>query len=335
MFGRDQRGVAALTMLIIVAASTGAAIATPVVVDAVDVNPDSPFYGLERLGERIRMASDEDQMKERWGEYTQLVARERGLEYRNILNEFTEKMQSVALGDQEAKQELVAWIQEQMPEIEQVKLRLMMELCLELRENIPATYGELENILEDLRNIEQELPAADSEAVENIRAHLALIAEQLRQIAERYENALGKAKEYFDIDNRLTDADIMWNAEVGMGRIPIQAIPAEFENKLEKFNEKLSEVQAMLEWAPENALGTRAVERLVGLAVELRNNAVAAYGENRVRLALTLICAADVHLSNAERILEHASEWELKLRENWADWKEMWENRKQNGGSEC
>jgi hypothetical protein len=186
-----------------------------------------------------------------------------------------------------------------------------------------------------LRNIEQELPAADSEAVENIRAHLALIAEQLRQIAERYENALGKAKEYFDIDNRLTDADIMWNAEVGMGRIPIQAIPAEFENKLEKFNEKLSEVQAMLEWAPENALGTRAVERLVGLAVELRNNAVAAYGENRVRLALTLICAADVHLSNAERILEHASEWELKLRENWADWKEMWENRKQNGGSEC
>ena len=324
MFGRDQRGIAVLTVAIIVAASTGVAVATPVVVDAVDVNPDSPFYGLERLGERIRMVSDEDQMKERWGEYAQLVAQGRGLEYRNILNEFTEKMQSVVPENAEAKQNVVMWMQEQMPGTGRVKLGLMKELCEKLRENTPAAYDELENILEDLKNIEQELPTADNEMMGDIWAHLVLIAEQLRQIAEQHENAPDKIREYFDIDNRLTDIDSMWNAEVGMGRG--QITPAEFENELESFNEKLSEVQAMLEGAPENAPGRTVAERLVGVAVELRDNAVAAYGENKMRSALALIRAANVHLSNAERILEHASEWEPKFRENWAGWKEMWEN---------
>jgi len=328
MFGSDQRGVAALAVALIVAASMGAAIAVPVAVDAADVDPDHPLYGLERLGERIRMVSDEDQMKERWSEYARLVDRGKGLAYRNILDEFTEKMQSVVPENAEAKQNVVMWMQEQMPGIGRVKLGLMKELCEKLRENTPAAYDELENILEDLENIEQELPTADNEMMENIRAHLVLIAEQLRQIAEQHENALDKIREYFDIDNRLTDADARENAEVGMGRG--QITPAEFENEfeneLEKFNEKLSEVQAMLEGAPENVSGTRAAERLVGVAVELRDNAVAAYGENKMRSALALIRAADVHLSNAERILEHASEWEPKFRENWAGWKEMWEN---------
>jgi hypothetical protein len=111
-----------------------------------------------------------------------------------------------------------------------------------------------------------------------------------------------------------------------MVKRPFPPTAADFENELERFNEKLSEVQAMLEGAPENASGRHAAERLVGVAIGLKDNAVAACGENEARMPLALIHAADVHLSNAERILEHASEWEPKFRENWASWKGIWEN---------
>lgn len=332
MFGRDQRGVAALTVAIIVAASTGVAIATPVVVDAVDVDPDSPFYGLERLGEQIRMVSNEDQMKERWGEYARLANRAEGLEYKHILEEFVEKMHDVAPGDAETKQEIVMWMQEQMPGIGLVKLRLMRELCLELRENLPEASDELENELSYLENLEQELLVANSGLLENIRARLELRLEHLRRIAERYENLLcERIHEYFDIDNILVDIDVTVNVEVNITIVsPIQITTTEFENELNEFNESLAEVQAMLEGTPENAPGRHAAERLVEVAIEFKDEAVDAHEEGKTRKALALIHAAQVHLRNAETILDHASEWEPEFGEEWTDWKDIWENMKEN-----
>jgi len=331
MFGRDQRGVAVLAVVIIVAASTGVAIATPVVVDAVGVDPDSPLYGLERLGERIRMVSNEDQMKERWGEYASMVSKAKGLEYKNILEEFVGKMHDVAPGDVETNQEIVKWMQEQMPGIGLVKLRLMKELCEGLRENLPEASEELENELSDLENIEQELLAENYGSLENIRARLELRLEHLRRIAERYENRLReRVHRYFDIDNILVDIDVTVNVEVDINIVrPIQITAAEFENELENFNKSLAEVQAMLEGAPENVPGRNAAERLVGLAIKLRDNAVAAYEAGENRKALVLIHTAQVHLRNAETILSHASEWEPEFRENWTDWKGIWENMRQ------
>jgi hypothetical protein len=324
----DQKGVAALTVVLIVAVSTGVGIAVPVVVDAVDVDPDSPLYGLERLGERIRMVGDEDQMKERWDEYARLVDRGKGLAHREILEEFTEKMRGVYPLDREAGQEAIMWMQGQMPRIEGVRLGLMRELCGKLQESLPATYDELGNILGDLENIEQELPTAYNEMMGNIRAHLVLIAEQLRQIAEQHENVPEKIGEYFEVENRLADASIMWDVRVGMDRGAIFT-PTEFDKELKEFIEGLSEAQAMLEGAPENAPGRMAAKRLIDLAVGLRDNAAAAYEENNARLALALILAAEVHISNAERILRHASEWEPKFGAQWSEWKEAWENMKQ------
>jgi len=331
MFGRDQSGVAVLAVVIIVAASTGVAVATPVVVDAVDVDPDSPFYGLERLGEQIRMVNNEDQMKERWSEYARMADRGKGIEYKNILEEFVGKMHDVAPENVGAKQEMVRWMQEQMPGVGLVKLRLMRELCLELRENLPEVSGELENELSDLENIEQVLLAENYSSLENIGARLELKAEHLRQIAERYENRLReRVHRYFDIDNILVDIDVTVNVEVDINIVrPIPITAAEFENELENFNTSLSEVQAMLEGTPENVPGRNAAERLVELAIKLKDNAVAAHEAGENRKALVLIHAAQVHLRNAETILNHASEWEPEFRENWTNWKELWENMKQ------
>jgi hypothetical protein len=328
MFRLDQRGIAAIAVVVIIAVSTGAAVATPVIVDVADVDPDSPLYGLERLGERIRMVSDEDQMKERWSEYVRLEDRGKGLAYRNILDEFVEKMKSVAPENAEAKQEIVAWMQDQMPGIGRVRLGLAKGLCLKVRDNIPEASEDIEDLLENL----PEGPLADNETVENLRARLMLIAEHLREIREKYENTIGEEirkeiEEYLGTDNLLVDVDVRVNVVIRIG--PPAPVMKNFDNELEELNEKLSEVQAMLEGAPENAPGKHAAKRLVDTAIELRDNAVAAYEENKVIKALALIYVADMHLRNAKRILEHASEWEPRFENEWTGWKETWENMKQ------
>jgi len=330
--GLEQRGVAAITAVIIVAASVGAGAATPVIVDAVDVDPDSPFYGIERLGERIRMISDDDQMKERWGEYQRMVAKEKGTGHKAILEEFIQKMREVVPGDVAAKQDIVRWMQEQMPGICLVQLRLQEELAERLREDLkdlPEIREEIKNEIEEIENMMEMLPDATPELQENIRAHLRLIREKFENIARRYRERVGPVNVYFDIDNLLVDVDITVNVEVNINVIRPPNWTAGFENALDEFGNLLSEVQAMLEGTPENALGRHAVERLVEVAIELRDKAITAYEENRTRNALGLIHAAKMHLLNAKIILEHASEWEPEFTGQWTQWRERWQELKQ------
>jgi len=332
MLGPEQRGIAAITAVIIVAASIGAGVATPVVVDAVDVDPDSPFYGLERLGERIRMIGDGDQMKERWGEYARLVERGKGLDRKGILEEFVEKMRDVVPGDVETRQEIVQWMQEQMPEIGMVQLRLCKELCLRLKQDLANTPEAewIENCIRECENCEQNW--ATLELREKIRARLRLIMERIENIANRYRAQIHRPMDvdmYFDIDNVLFDVDVTANVEINISVETPPDLSEAFENKLEEFNTLLAEVQIMLEGAPENAPGEHAAERLVEVAIYHKDKAVAAYGEGKTRRALALVHAAKVHLSNAKMILEHADEWEPEFATQWYTWRARWENIKQ------
>lgn len=332
MFGTEQKGVAAITAVVIIAASIGAGVATPVIVDAADVDPDSPFYGLERLGEQIRMVGGEDQMKERWGEYVSLVNRGKGLAYKSILEEFVGKMGDVVPGDVETKQEIVQWMQEQMPRINMVQLRLCKELCQQLRqelENTPEAEW-LENCIRECENFEENWDKLELRA--QIRARLRLIREIMENIANRYRAQIHKPIDvdiYFDIDNVLVDVDVTVNVEVGISAENLPDLSEAFENKLEEFDNLLVEVQIMLEGAPENAHGRHAAERLVEVAINLKDKAVAAYEEEKIRRALALIHAARIHLGNAERILEHADEWEPEFALQWYTWRNRWENIKQ------
>jgi len=331
MLGLEQRGVAAITAVIIVAASVGAGAATPVIVDAVDVDPDSPFYSLERLGERIRMIGGEDQMKERWGEYGRLVDRGKGLAYKSILEEFSEKMRDVVPGDVETKQETVRWMQEQMPGIGLVQLRLTKELYEKLGEDIPEASEEIENEIKVLEELEQELPVATPAGQENIRARLRLIMQHLQRLVQRYREGIRwPVNVYFDIDNVLVDVDTTVNVEVNINVLkPVPMTPIEFENKLEEFDAKLTEIQAMLEGIPENIPGGQAATQQIKVATKFRDKAVEANEENRIRKTISLLHTAWVHLRNAERILDHASDWEPEYGEEWTAWREGWENIKQ------
>ncbi len=321
-----QGGIAAIPILVAIVASAGGTIATPVIVDKINVNPDHPLYGLERLGERIQMVGDEDQMKERWSEYCQMVDRGKGLLYRNILEEFRKKLQKVAPGDVATKQEVVRWMQEQMPGIGLVRLNLQKELAEKLKEILPEVRAEIENEIDELENLKELLPSATPELQENIRAHLWLIREKLKNIAKCHPIQVQPVIAYFNIDNALMSVYITANVEARINPIRPPNWTTGFENTLDEFENLLVEVQAMLEGAPENAPGTHAAERLVEVAIKLRDRAVAAYEENKTRNALGLIHAAKMHLLNAKIILERASEWEPKFAKEWICWKHQWRN---------
>ncbi|MDI6642948.1 MAG: hypothetical protein QMD95_02730 [Candidatus Hodarchaeaceae archaeon] len=326
MLGNDQRGVAAITVIVILVISTGAGLATPVIVDVVDVDPDSPFYGLERLGERMRMVSTEDQMRERWGEYARLVDRAKGLEYKHILEEFVDRMQELAPGDTAAKQEIVQWMQDQMPGIGRVQLKMFKELCKGLKDELPEVSEKIDTFCYEIENCERELDIA--ELRENVQARMRLIREKIENIVRQHRARITRpVNKYFDIDNILVDVNVTVDIEVNLRPIPITA--PSFEEKLKVFNNLLAEVQAMLAGAPENAVGKHAAERLVEVATTLKDRAVSAYNEGKVRRALGLIRAAIMHIYNAKMILEHASEWEPEFREGWAHWMQDWAEVKQ------
>ncbi|MFQ6129854.1 MAG: hypothetical protein ACE5OT_03485 [Candidatus Hadarchaeaceae archaeon] len=325
----DQRGVAALTAVVVIAASTGAAVATPVIVDVADVDPDHPLYGLERLGERIRMVRDDDQMKERWGEYVRLIDRGKGVKFKKILEEFVEKMHAVAPGDTEAEREELQWMQGQIPGISRAQLRLSKELCEGLKDDLPELSEKINRICDEIENSEEWLEVA--ELRENVRARLRLIREKIENIVRRHKARIRRPVNiYFDIDNVLVDVDVTVNVEVNITLVrPIPIIAQSFEEKLSEFDNLLAEVQAMLEGAPENTHGVRAARRLVEVATKHKDRAVTAYQEGKLRRALGLIHAAIMKLRNAKLILEHASEWDSEFMGQWMQWRERWHEFKQ------
>ena len=319
----DKRGVAPITIIVIVVVSAGVTVGVPVAVDVADVDPDHPLYALERLGERIRMIGDEDQMKERWGEYARLVDRGKGLEYKEILEEFVEKMRICVPWDVAAKQEVVQWMQDQMPGIGRVHLKLCKEMLEKCKEDLPELEEELEDEIEAIEGYE-ELPTLPPELLEEIRARLHLIREKVEEHRARIREPIAV---YFVIDDVLVDVDINVNVEVHISVEKPLDLVAEFEKLLDEFLEELAEIEAKLEGAAveleirpgvfkilQETHGLYAVKRLVEVAKDHKERAEAAF---EPRKALGLIHAAKTNLKQAEEILEHALEWEEEHREIW------------------
>jgi DNA repair exonuclease SbcCD ATPase subunit len=253
----------------------------------------------------------EEQMMERWGEYQRMVAKGKGLLYRAIIEEFRDKMENVLEQmpeNVEAKQGIIRWMQQQMPGVGEVRLRLMREACERIRgelENLPEVGAAIEEMENELENYEQELPTATPGRVENIRACAHLIRERIKDIIERYRHRMRHPIiVYIDIDNIVIDIDVKICAE---NKIPKENLIAKFDEKLAMFENELTEIQGKLENLPENARIRTAVETLVNNAIKLENRAVAIKDE-KPRRALGLLNAACMLLRNAERILEHVEE---------------------------
>lgn len=100
MVRMDQRGFAVIPAILVVAAVASTAVAVPVVVDKIDVGPDSPFYALERLGEQIQGLSVSALVTERVAEYQQVAAQGQATQFSSLLADISDGLKSPS-GDEE------------------------------------------------------------------------------------------------------------------------------------------------------------------------------------------------------------------------------------------
>jgi len=330
----DKSGVAALTALVIILASAGAAVATPVAVDTIDVDPDSPFYGLERLGEQIKMVSNEAQMMERWTEYERMVDRGKALEYRAIMQEFVDKLQAIEVDNSEAKRALVEWMQEKMPGIGMVRARIAEELCEGLREKLqPGSdeYKVLENELRALQQVRERISAGQGDETE-VRAMVELRLEEARKIAERVREPTGEnIEKWLEIADALKNVEVTVDVKVTVVVHPLPPLPRRenLENLTENLEATIAELQAMLQGIPENAVTGVSAEKLLEIAENEIERAKEAYDEGKIGRAFGQVAAATKHLEIVKRLVERAQEWEETAAPQLVQWKEAWENMKQ------
>jgi hypothetical protein len=308
-----QEGIAVTAIVTIVVALAGGAVATPVIVDAVDVDPDHPLYSLERIGERIRMIGDEDQSMERWGEYQRMVAKGKGLEYQAVLEEFRDKLAHVVETlpeNVDAKREFIEWMQGQQAEINRVRVRMLKQTCEEIKaelENNPELQKLVQETLEELENYE--VGPMNAERLDNLNARLSLIRERVRnwgednRIRESVRNAVERC---LHGDNLIVDINISVNIGISMSQA-VEAVQQRIGEMLEEFENELGVLQERIDNLPENSRLSNAVETLMDRAVILENRAQEV-AEEKPRRALGLLQAATQLLRNAGRIIDQVQE---------------------------
>ncbi|TDA33410.1 MAG: hypothetical protein DSO03_00300 [Hadesarchaea archaeon] len=310
----ESRGIAPLIAVAVIVTALGASTAIPVAASVANVDPDHPLYPVKRMGERIRGLSDVEQMKLRWQEYQKMVEKGKGLQYQSILKEFVDKLNSVAPYDVKTKQEIISWMQKQMPGIGEIRLKLAEQIAEEDKE-LENEVRQIRACWERERNLE-DLSAGMLHLKERIR-------ERVREQYLRIENLLENACLKMRVQENLAP---IWQEARQRGE---EILRTKFNHLREVFENKYPEVEAMLFLASENLPGRRAAERLVGLALKEKDLALHAYDEDLLGRAVGIMTSAVMHLRNAERILEHAQEWEPQNAPQWEEWRERWEGLKE------
>jgi len=278
----EEKGIAPLVAAVALVAALGSATAVPVAASVANVDPDHPLYPLKKVGERMRGLSAEEQMKLRWAEYRRMVEKGKGLQYQSVLKEFVDKLNSVAPSDAPAKQEVVRWMQEQLPGIGEAQLKLAEQAAPQLREEVRRQLA----------------CWRENRDLELLRAWLTCLrgrlGENYRRADELFENLCTK---------------IRVQREMGLAENRLSQRLAELEGA---FAELKSRVEAALAAAPQGP-GRAAAERLYRLALEEASLALQAESRGLLGRAVGLETAAVAHLRDAERILEHGREWEEVL----------------------
>jgi tetratricopeptide (TPR) repeat protein len=324
-------GIAALSVVITVVVSISAPIGASVAVDVADVNPDHPLYGLERLGERIRMIRTEDLTYERFDEMRSMFEKGKGPEYRLVFEEFVRNWKMIPKIENKLPEDVLLWVEKHRPAITHMRLCLLKDAAEDLKEDIEETpeVEIIENVLKTLENLE---PRISPEVLEEIEAHMTLLRQKIENVIERYEEIVRpRIKVNIEIEIEVeNEIEISFEKEIFVPKIPPENFENVYESQLDEFENLYAEIQLMLPGAPEHTHGIQAVKRLVERASELKNKAVEAYAEGELMEALGLIHSASMLLRNANMIFEHATEWEIEHQADWKLWKECWENMKKS-----
>jgi len=310
----ETRGIAPLVVVVIVAAVAGGSVAAPVAVDTIDVNPDSPLYALERLGERIKRVDDVSLMKERFTEFSKMCDKGKGSQFLRIQEEtetLYDKLQNTL--PETKKVEVANWLQAQEVRMAKNKVQLLKEAALRLKEELKGTVAENEvaKVVEDLQQCSQEVATN----TEEVQARIELLKQKVENLRTPYVARVRlQTVKALEAGKKVGDFEIAVKAEVAKVKTPPTL---DFQKELSEFDTKLAEIKAKLELAPQVA-GWKAAEELVREAEEHRDKALEAAEDNKVPIGL--IYSAKVLLERAEKILDHAIDWENEHAENWTEY---------------
>jgi hypothetical protein len=317
----DIKGIAPLVIAVVVVVAASASVATPVAVDSIDVDPDSPLYALERLGERIKGVSDVSAMKERFMEFSKMCDKGKGADFQNIYNEFSSTYEKLMqkLPDAE-KAKILEWAAQQEARMVKNRIQLSKQVAIELKKSLKGTPDEavLDNIIQELNACTREVENRLAE----VKGRLELLKQKVQDIKE--------SRPGIHVD---TKVNIAATTEVSCQTKELE-IKAEAEErksvkiedllkKYQEFDSKLAEIEAKLQLAPMVA-GGKAAHRLVEEAKKHRNMSENALNENRLGAAAGLLHAAEELLERAEMILDHAVEWEKEHASQWRAYENAW-----------
>ncbi len=225
MFG--ERGIATIAVAIVVIA-TASGVSTPVIVDQVDTLPDSPFYGLERIGEGIKEAFTGGQgfdisiADERVQEFRAMLDRGKAERYAGLVDEAADRIGSaVARATDNAKFEraleavmkhttMLENLLERVPDEAKTALALAIyksargaEVLSELeagkvdKAQLKTHIQEIKNAAKELRTQIEKLPVwqavqtVEQSVVDNLLDKIAEVAHQMRSdVCERVTEIL-------------------------------------------------------------------------------------------------------------------------------------------------
>ncbi|MEM2508360.1 MAG: DUF5667 domain-containing protein [Candidatus Hadarchaeales archaeon] len=274
-----EHGFAAVAVVIVLV-SVGAGMATPVIVDSIDVNPDSPLYGLERIGERIRESfaggqqMDISLAKERTAELELMVRRQKAERYAWLADEIAERLEKATertaenvglVRAMEAVQTHTRRLEtllenENLPE--KARLAVSFALCrssavMGVLSEVQARVEARERIRERIREMREEFADLKKEAEENLRMNLPIEPALHRvhmmvatRLMARIENIIVVKPENAEnlaelIQRRLEEA--LANCTDNQLIEEVLEKLAEYREKLENIRENMPEI---LPWIP-------------------------------------------------------------------------------------
>jgi|GEM_PF-2910893 len=265
-----EHGIAA-AVLVIVLVSVGGGLATPVVVDSVDVSPDSPLYGLERVGEGIREAvaggqsMDVALAQERAMELESMVAKGKAARYHWLADEVAERLEKAGEGvrDDRGLVRAMEAVQTHVQRLENLldkenlpeRARLAVSLAVCRSSMVMGTLAEVqakvearEMIRERIREMREEFRELKKEAEENLREGLP-VELPIQQANLRVAEMLMPKVERVIIRNPENAEDL---AEILQQRLEEALANCVDNQRLENMIEKITEYWERLENIREN-----------------------------------------------------------------------------------
>ncbi|KXB09510.1 hypothetical protein AKJ46_00265 [candidate division MSBL1 archaeon SCGC-AAA833K04] len=266
MLNMSQAGVATVTIAVAVVAVAGGVVGTPVAVDQMDVQPDSPFYGLERVGEAIKEATfaggqgwEIARGRERTREFVNMADKGKASDYTDLLNDAEDRFKKAieSAGDVKGLQRAEEAINKHISRLESVREKVpdVAKPAISLAISQSARG---KSVVADVAAGKLPSKSLTSTAREEIKNQLMVVKQNIESLRNRVRENLEKATTKAEI------AKIVQNIEFGTASVLASKVSEMAdEGKGEYVQPLVEEAQDRIDAATKAAVDNTGLERAI------------------------------------------------------------------------